>query len=41
MPPIAGTLSTPRVEISGAVLEGVEVSMEDDSLSAPEVAPRQ
>ena len=41
LPPIAGTLSTPRMEISGAVLEGVEVSMEDDSLPVPKVAPRQ
>ena len=41
MPPIAGTLSTPRMEISGAMLEGVEVKMEDDSLPAPEVAPKQ
>ena len=40
LPPIAGTLSTPRVEISGAVLEGVEMRMEDESLPAPETAPQ-
>ena len=41
LPPIAGTLGTPRVEISGAVLEGVEVKIEDDDLPAPETVPRQ
>ena len=40
LPPIAGTLSTPHVEISGAVLEGVEMRMEDESLPAPETAPQ-
>ena len=41
LPPITGTLDTQRVEISGAVLEGVEVKIEDDSLPAPETAPAQ
>lgn len=41
LPPIAGTLGMPRVEISGAVLEGVEVKIEDDGLPAPETAPSQ
>ena len=40
LPPIAGTLSTPHVEISGAVLEGVEMRMEDESLPASETAPQ-
>jgi hypothetical protein len=37
LPPIAGHLSTPQLEISGAMLEGVEVSIEDPGL--PAVAP--
>ena len=40
MPPIAGTLSTPHVEISGAVLEGGDMRMDDESLPAPETAPQ-
>ena len=32
LPPIAGTLKTPRLEISGATLEGVEVRLEDPSM---------
>ncbi len=39
LPPIAGTLSTPRLEISGATLEGVEVSIEDPDLPALAPAP--
>ena len=34
LPPIAGTLKTPRLEISGATLEGVEVQLEDPSTPA-------
>jgi hypothetical protein len=34
LPPIAGTLKTPALEISGATLEGVEVRFEDPSLPA-------
>ena len=34
LPPIAGTLQTPTLEISGAVLEGVEVHLEDPSVPA-------
>ena len=41
LPPIAGTLNTPRVEISGAVLEGVEIRIEDDDLPASGTAPTQ
>lgn len=35
LPPLQGTLSTPRVEVSGAVLEGVEIRFEDAAPSAP------
>ena len=41
LPPIAGTLATPRIEIFGAVLEGVELRMEDDSLPASGTVPAQ
>lgn len=34
LPPINGHLSSPRLEVSGATLEGVEVSIEDPSLPA-------
>jgi hypothetical protein len=34
LPPIAGTLKTPKLEISGAMLEGVEVQLEDPSMPA-------
>ncbi|MEO8366171.1 MAG: hypothetical protein ABI538_08190 [Pseudoxanthomonas sp.] len=34
LPPIAGTLNTPKLEISGATLEGVELQMEDPSIPA-------
>jgi hypothetical protein len=27
LPPLTGTLSTPRIDIGGAVLEGVEVDI--------------
>ena len=37
LPPIAGHLSTPKLEVSGATLEGVEMSIEDPDL--PAVAP--
>ena len=30
LPPLAGTLSTPRVEIAGATLEGVEVELGEE-----------
>ena len=35
LPPIDGTLSTPKLEISGATLESVEVEFDDDESSAP------
>lgn len=34
LPPIAGTLKTPKLEVSGATLEGVEVRLEDPSMPA-------
>lgn len=34
LPPLEGTLGTPRLEISGARLDGVEVSFEDESVDA-------
>lgn len=34
LPPLAGRLSTPKIEISGATLEGVEVQIEDDPPAA-------
>lgn len=36
LPPLSGHLSTPRLEISGAQLEGVEVTIEDPSLPGEE-----
>ena len=37
LPPMTGTLQTPALEISGALLEGVEVELEDDDI--PAIAP--
>jgi hypothetical protein len=39
LPPIAGTLKTSKLEISGATLEGVEVQLEDPSM--PATAPAE
>lgn len=39
LPPIAGTLKTPELEISGATMEGVEVQLEDPSM--PATAPAE
>lgn len=39
LPPLAGSLSTPRIEISGASLEGVEVQIEDEPPAAAPSAP--
>ena len=39
LPPMTGTLQTPALEISGAVLEGVEVELDDDDI--PTIAPTQ
>ena len=37
LPPLAGRVSAPRLEIAGAVLEGVEIELDD--AAAPEAAP--
>lgn len=34
LPPVAGTLRTPQLEISGSTLEGVEIQVEDPSMPA-------
>lgn len=39
LPPMSGALQTPTLEISGALLEGVEVELEDDDLPAIAPAP--
>lgn len=39
LPPLSGRLSTPKIEISGAALEGVEVHIEDDPPAAASPAP--
>jgi hypothetical protein len=39
LPPMTGTLRTPALEVSGALLEGVEVEVEDESI--PAIAPGQ
>ena len=36
VPPLSGRLSTPRLEVSGARLEGIEVTIEDPSLPSGE-----
>ena len=35
LPPLQGSLSTPRIEIAGATLEGVEVEIDDPALTPP------
>lgn len=40
LPPLSGELSTPKIEISGATLEGVQVRIEDDPPAASTPAPR-
>ncbi len=39
LPPMTGTISTPRLEISGAVLEGVQVHLQDPDIDSGE--PRE
>ena len=39
LPPLAGTLATPRLEISGATLEGVSIQIEEDTPAAAERQP--
>lgn len=41
LPPMTGTLQTPTLEISGAVLEGVEVEIVDDDIPAVTPIPEQ
>ncbi len=36
LPPLQGRLQTPRLEIAGATLEGVEVEFSDDAVPAPD-----
>lgn len=40
LPPLDGTLSTPRLEIAGAQLDGVEVTFADDPPAATTATPR-
>lgn len=39
LPPMAGRLQTPRIEIAGATLEGVELEFEDDTAMPPAASP--
>jgi hypothetical protein len=38
LPPLSGTLRTPRLEVSGAVLEGVELQLEDPAIPASQAS---
>ncbi|MET0892998.1 MAG: hypothetical protein ABWY01_05455, partial [Pseudoxanthomonas sp.] len=35
LPPISGTFTSPRMEVSGAVLEGVELQFDEPSIEVP------
>ena len=35
LPPVSGTIKSPRMEASGAVLEGVELQLDDPAIRAP------
>lgn len=39
LPPLQGTLRTPRVEIAGAQLEGVQVEFDDPAVARPQASP--
>lgn len=39
LPPLQGTLRTPRVEIAGAQLEGVEVEFDEPGIASPSLSP--
>lgn len=39
LPPLSGRLITPKIEVSGATLEGVEIEIEDDPLDATTAPP--
>ncbi len=36
LPPVSGTITSPRMEVSGAVLEGVELQLDDPAIPAPD-----
>jgi hypothetical protein len=38
LPPLSGTLTTPKLEVSGAVLEGVELQLEDPAIPASQAS---
>ena len=38
LPPLSGSLKAPRLEVSGAVLEGVELQMEDPEIPASQAS---
>ncbi|MGH8026380.1 MAG: hypothetical protein ACREO0_06590 [Pseudoxanthomonas sp.] len=38
LPPLTGTLKAPKLEVSGATLEGVELQMEDPAIPAPQAS---
>lgn len=38
LPPLQGTLRTPRVEIAGAQLEGVEIEIDDPAIAPPQAS---
>jgi hypothetical protein len=38
LPPLSGTASAPRLEISGAQLEGIEISIDEPGLPAPDAS---
>jgi len=38
LPPLTGTLKAPKLEVSGALLEGVELHMEDPEIPTPQVS---
>ena len=39
LPPLQGTLRTPRIEIAGARLEGVEIEFDDAEAASPQALP--
>jgi hypothetical protein len=39
LPPLSGRFTAPRLEVSGATLEGVDLQLDDPALPAPESAP--
>ncbi len=41
LPPLVGSLSTPRMEVAGATLEGIRIQVEEDAPAEPETVPAQ